>query len=75
MPLSDGTEEGRDELLYVESFLVSSHTKISVNVKRAFKNINRYCQSSMTRWSSMNELFLFGIFAGKLTILIEGLVS
>lgn len=49
MPLSDGSEEGREELLYVESFLVSSHTKISVNVKRAFKNINRYCQSSMTR--------------------------
>lgn len=68
MPLSDGGEEGKDELLYVESYLVSSHTKISVNVKGAFKNLKRYCQSSMTRLSSLNELFLFGILAGNLTI-------
>lgn len=69
--LSEDAEEVKEELLHVESCLVSSHTKISVNVKKAFKNIKRYCQSSMTRLSSSNELFLFGIFAGNLTILTE----
>lgn len=39
--------------------------------KRAFKNIKRYCQSSMTRLNSLNGLFLFWILAGNLMILVE----
>lgn len=67
---NDG-KEVKDELLHVEIFLASSHTKISVNVKKPFKIIKRYCQSPMTRLSCLNELFLFGIFAGNLMILTE----
>lgn len=51
MLLSDEGEEVKDEPLHVESFIVSSHTKISVNVKKAFKNMKRYCQSSMNQSS------------------------
>lgn len=71
MLISDDGKEVKDELLHVEIFLASSHTKISVNVKKPFKTIKRYCQSSTTRLSCLNELFLFGIFTGNLTILTE----
>lgn len=39
MLLSDGGEKVKDELFICRKLFVSSHTKISVNVKRAFKNI------------------------------------
>lgn len=39
MLISDDGKEVKDELLHVEIFLASSHTKISVNVKK--KNLSK----------------------------------
>lgn len=64
-------KKAQDELLYVKSLLFFPHLSISVNVKRSFKSMKRYCQSSVSGLHSLNELFLFGIPANDLMILLD----